>query len=233
MKRKRNFLRTLFLALIMIISFISPISAEEGNQKDFIIKELRNYNVSEENIDALMWKYENGIPWDSLSGEFQHFEPQKFINVGDYFQEITYYPDGSISISDTTLGKEVPFHAITPASVGGGDLDYGSTGQWWSYTGATVKQNTILIHASFKIDYSGNQTSIGQISSVYDYKITVYGGSSSFESLTITNKYASSNKPATAELRFTHAMIGGGFSSTAYLRANIQSRSNVYSTYSY
>lgn len=230
---KRKYLYTLFLTFVMVISFISPISAEVVDQTDNIIEELRKYNVADKNIDVLMWKYENGVAWDSLSDEFRDIKPQEVLHIGNYTQEITRYPDGSISISDTNLGTKVPFHKITPASIGGGDFDHGSTGRWWIYTGATVKQNTILIKASFKIDYSGNQTSIGQISSVYDYDITVYGGSSSFESLSITNKYASSNKPATAELRFTHTMVGGGYSKTAYLRANIQDRTNVYSTYSY
>lgn len=226
-------LSALFLALAMLSTFISPISAENTDQKGYIREELKKYDVSSENIDLLIWKYENGIAWDSISDEFLDVKPTETINIGSLSTEITRYPDGSVSIKETNLGIEDPYISITSRSIGGGDFDYGSTGNWWMYTGATVRQNTILIKASFKIDYSGNQRTIAQINRVYDHSITIYGGSFSFESLSISNRSASSNKPATADLRFTHTMKGGGFSKTSLLRANIQGRNNVYSTYSY
>lgn len=232
MKNKKN-IGIMFLCVFMTLFAFTPIVAEEKSEIEEIADELRLYDVSEDEINNLIWKYENNVAWDSLSGEFPDIEPESTIVIGNYTQEITRYPDGSLSINDLYIGEKEEAPAIQPFDVSGGDFNWGSTGQWWSYTGAVARQNTILIKAEFKLDYSGHQNLRAEITKVYDYSLKVYGGSGSVDSLKITNRKATSSTPATAEFRFTHVLAGGGYSSTAYLKVLVYNRNNAITQYSY
>lgn len=145
-----------------------------------IATELSEYGVSNEDINSLITKLNNGELWDSLTNAVPVSQETKILDNGDTTQTIYKYEDGSVYITETTEGEEIVYdstseNTIQPFGVSGGSSQTGS-----GYTlikGATVTGTNVIIKMQFKTDYEQWTKGGGQINRAYDYKISVQPGS--------------------------------------------------------
>lgn len=187
----------------------SDISKDEESLKIF----LRENEVSEDVIDNLINKIEDGEVWDCLKEEFKDITPISVQNSGNGFLQSKYvYPDGSIRISIQPSEET----NITARSVGGGSWSGGSG--YKNCKGGKVAEYTGIANVWFYADFTIVQGGDDYISRVYDYSILTFGGDYKLELFERTRPSEGYGDNAEAKLQFKYLAYGGSGSATCWLK---------------
>lgn len=167
----------------------------EVSDREYIENALRSNGLSEDTIDSLLNKLDNGELWDSLKG-VNPISEQTTTNENGVSKTIRTYADGSITITEvgggavTEVVENSDGNMISPASVTGGTVTSGSG--YRIVRGATVKDSNIVITMSYRVDYEQWSGGRGKINRVYLPSVKVVPGSFSnvkFGSISTTQKY--------------------------------------------
>lgn len=200
------------MSLLMVLSLIVPVSAQEkiGIQKEEIKENFIDMEIDERTAESLVMKLEKGEKLDSFKKEYKNIEPYEIIENDFEIVEKFVYPDGSkkiITIQNTPL-------SIITGSITGGTRENGT--YWYVWKGAKVKASWGIVTASFYADMQGS-TGFGRIDRVHTKSISIIGGTFRNESLSITRREATSANPAQAQLYFVGEALNDFGSSTFYL----------------
>ena len=187
--------------------------------RESISEQFALLGVEENTIEALTTKVLNGEPLDSMKEEYSNILPVEsgWTSNNEYIEKYVY-PDGSIKQVQISRG-------VFNGNISGGSYSAGT--YYYTWTNAKVSATWGIVTASFRADFQG-ANGLGKITSVYDYGISVIGGTFSSQSLTINRANATSSNPAQATLFFIGTATGDFGQSTFYLRLYVPYTSGAY-----
>lgn len=222
--KKIKVLLSFILSIMLLSGSIRPVYANSYDRETNELKPIvfTNLGVDVKTANTLISKIEKGEVIDSLNSKYNNTKPvyTQVKDDGTYIERYEY-PDGSVK-----LLKIIP--DIFKGEIKTGDYTSGS--YWYNHKKAKVIASWGVVTASYYADFSGS-TQSGTISRVYDYGISVVGGTFSNASLYINRKNASDN-PAQATLKFEGKAIKSFGHSTFYLRLFVPKGSSPYCEFS-
>ena len=195
-------------------------------QKMEMREEFIKIGVASEDVDELVEKVQNGEMLDSMKKEYENISPSE-ISYNDGFKTEKYiYPDGSVKV----VGIDTKDANVFTGQLSGGNYTSGSG--YYVWRGVKVFATWGIVTASFYANIEGTKT-MGRINKIYDYGITVIGGTWSDVSFTITRSNATSTSvPAEARLYFVASAVDQLAMSTFYLRLYVPMGSGAYANFS-
>ena len=221
-----NKILKLFVSILLVIpvanimvSNSNSVVAKEDNKKIELVeveKELQRNGVKQDDINKLMSKLENHIPWDNMNGSLP-VKKEKYKD-NDFIIDKQIFNDGSYIIKKIDLRNSSESTSPVPFSISGGNYSSGSG--WYGYTGVKVSSYYGTFNYGFVADYFHYSNGYGHITNVYSP--WYWGaGTVSYSSLYIGNSYGN---PAYATYSLGWTSPGGWFSAslrtTLYVNGN-------------
>ena len=226
MLKKLNKLLVGIMSFTILFGVLSSNIFANEFSKNEIKSKFIEMGVSEVNAENLSIKVKEGKLLDSMKKEYENMEPTIVEENADFRYEIYIYiyPDGSV--------KEL--RVSRPSTILDGML---SGGKWYAgtgyfvWSGVKVFASWGVVTATFYADIEGTSTT-GKINRVYDYGVTVMGGTYSDAILSIARNTATDSNPAEAKLFFSATAVGNFGQSTFYLRLYVPKGEGAYAKFS-
>lgn len=207
-------------------------------QLEYMTSFLNKYNVDAETQLKLIEKVENGILLDCYSLDKQPINTYT-IESDNVTEFVDVYEDGSINVSTIDLSEaiveEVPQNEtlkigknnnslISPRAIDVGSGSAQSGSGYTIYNNAYVNGSSLLVRAAgFYANFVVVQ-GVGSYITYIDqaYTLSLVGGYSNNESLTLVNAKETSSQPAEAILKWTYVAFNGGGSTTCWVKLRLQ-----------
>ena len=169
--------------------------------------ELHRHITDESIVDNLIYKFQNNIPWDNISGK----EPieREYTRKDNIIINKQVFEDGSFIVKEIDLENaenirktsSVQFRSISGGSYSGG-------ADWYAYKGVSVSSYYGTFNYGFTADYECYSNGYGKITNVYSpWQWGV--GTFSNQNLYIGEAYGD---PAYATYSLDYSAPGGWFS---------------------
>lgn len=182
--------------------------------------------------DRLINKLERGIVWDSLNGSSKPVKKTIEQLSGETVERLVY-ADGSVVVSETQRGIDLPSNVAMPASKITGCLKLKSKSGWSRWGDCKSKVNLVIVQMSFMFNYSlkkGKQARIDKIFNHSNFCTCIVDR----DRTKITRKYTDGAAPATARasVRYTIGPWKGvGVMSDGWSQININKNGKLWTTH--